>query len=382
MKLLFTGDVNFRDIDNLDYGKSRTILADVLPYIEKSDFVIPNLECPLGDRESYEPIKKAGPNLICSENNVSFLQAMNACAVTLANNHTGDYGSEALKNTLRLLDENNIKHAGAGSDISKAYNAFYIEKDGIRTAVLSVCENEFGIATETQPGSAGYNPRTLMNKIKAEKEGSDFVIVVFHGGNEFNPLPSPDTCDRYRFICDMGADAVIAGHTHCPQGYELYNGKPIIYSMGNFLFRRSDKPDGKNSWYYGYFTILDVKKGGITFEIVPYKFDVLGTKITVFDGDDKKTMLDYVAGLADIIADPVRLKNYFKGWSLNHIWVSQLPESINNLEDYNSSGNYDMLKCEAHFSQTRQIFEILFNDEVAEVGPWRKKITELQQMPV
>lgn len=382
MKLLFTGDVNFRDIDNLDYGKSQKILADVLPYIEASDFVIPNLECPLGDKGEFSPIKKAGPNLICDENNMSFFAAMNAYAVTLANNHTGDYGSEALKNTLRLLDENNIKYAGAGSDISKAYDAFGIEKDGITVSVLSVCENEFGLATETQPGSAGYNPRTLMNKIKAEKEKSDFVIVVFHGGNEFNPLPSPDTCDRYRFICDMGADAVIAGHTHCPQGYEVYNGKPIIYSMGNFLFKNSSKPDEKNSWYYGHFTTLEVTRGGLSFDIIPYKFDVYGTKITVFDGDDKKAMLNYIDDLADITADPVKLKNYFKGWALNHIWIPELPKSIDDLTDYNSSGNYDLLKCEAHFSQAKQIFEILFNDEVADARAWQKKIAELQKMPV
>ena len=82
----------------------------------------------------------------------------------------------------------------------------------------------------------------------------------------------------------MGADAVIAGHTHCPQGYETYNGKPIIYSMGNFLFKNTEKTDNKDSWYYGYFTILDINKSKISFDIVPYQFDIPGTKLTVFDG--------------------------------------------------------------------------------------------------
>ncbi len=194
--------------------------------------------------------------MICPESGISFLKAMNTYAVTLANNHIGDYGEGALNNTLKLLTENNIKYAGAGADVSEAYSAVKIFNDGITVSVLSVCENEFGIAEENKAGSAGYNPRLLMNKIKAEKETSDFVIVVFHGGNEFNPLPSPDTKDRYEFICDMGADAVIAGHTHCPQGYETYNGKPIIYSMGNFLFGNSNRTDHRDSWYYGYFTIL------------------------------------------------------------------------------------------------------------------------------
>lgn len=382
MKLLFTGDINFRGIETLDYGKALKILKDVKPYTDGADFVIPNLECPLGEKDEFSPIKKAGPNLICSESGMHFLKAMNTYAVTLANNHTGDYGDGALSNTLKLLDENGIKHSGAGTDISEAYNAFYIEKNGIKASVLSVCENEFGLAEEGKAGSAGYNPRRLMNKIKAEKMISDFVIVVFHGGNEFNPLPSPDTVDRYRFICDMGADAVIAGHTHCPQGYELYNGKPIIYSMGNFLFGNSAKPDGRDSWYYGYFTILNVNKSNISFDAVPYKFNTSCTKITVFEGDDKEKMNAYIDNLSEIIKNPIELKQYFKGWSLNHTWIPRLPEDIDDLTDYDPCGNYDLLKCEAHLSQAKQVFEILFNGEVNEVKIWQKKIKELGIMPL
>ena len=120
MKLLFTGDINFRGIENLDYGKSSKILNDVIPYIKSVDFVIPNLECPLGNEEDYMPIKKAGPNLICSKNCISFLKAMNTYAVTLANNHIGDYGERALNNTLKLLDENKIKYSGAGNNNAEA----------------------------------------------------------------------------------------------------------------------------------------------------------------------------------------------------------------------------------------------------------------------
>lgn len=70
MKILFTGDINFRGLEDIDYSKSANILADVKPYIEKSDFVIPNLECPLGDRDKYSPIKK--PDLILSAPKMPF----------------------------------------------------------------------------------------------------------------------------------------------------------------------------------------------------------------------------------------------------------------------------------------------------------------------
>jgi poly-gamma-glutamate synthesis protein (capsule biosynthesis protein) len=66
----------------------------------------------------------------------------------------------------------------------------------------------------------------------------------------------------------MGADAVIGGHTHCPQPYELYNGKPIVYSMGNFLFQNVNRPNPSDSWYYGYITVLDVSNT-IKLQIIP-----------------------------------------------------------------------------------------------------------------
>ncbi len=382
MKIMFTGDLNFRGIENLDSDKSRKILTDVKPYTEKVDFVIPNLECPIGDKNKYIPIKKAGPNLICSEECVSFLKTLNTYAVTLANNHIGDYGSDALINTLDILKENNIKTVGAGKNIKEAYNALKIEKDNITVSVLSVCENEFGIATDIQAGSAGYAPKRLLNRIKEEKESGNFVVVVFHGGNEFNPLPSPDTVERYRFVCDMGADAVVGGHTHCPQGYEMYGRKPIIYSMGNFLFGNNSKTENTDAWYYGYFTILDINENGAFSESVPYKFNIECTKIKVFNGKEKEIMDAYISDLSKIIQKPDELKQYFKGWTLNHPWIPQAPADINDLSGYDSSGNYDLLKCEAHLSQAKQLLEILYNDEVGESAIWQEKISALQKMPL
>lgn len=382
MKILFTGDVNFRGFENLDGNRSRQTLEMVEPYINKADFVIPNLECPLGDKEKYTPIKKSGPNLICDAENICFLKEMRAYAVTLANNHMGDFGGAAVKDTLKLLDENNIGHTGAGENISDAYEALRIEKNGVSVSILSVCENEFGIANETEAGSAGYSPRRLFGKIRDEKERSDFVVVVFHGGNEFCPLPSPDTAERYRMLCDMGADAVVAGHTHCPQGFEVYDGKPIVYSMGNFVFKSSSERDKNNSWYYGYFTLLDAEKTGLSFRIVPYRFDEASEKIIVFEGGEKAAMLDYIDGLSRIIENEKELKRYFSGWALLHPWFPRLPENIDDLGNYNAAECYDLISCEAHLSQAMQLAEVFLKNEVADAKVAAEEISALQKMPV
>ena len=381
MKLLFMGDINFRGKDNVTFDESEKILTEVLPCAKYADFVIPNLECPLADKEKHKPIKKSGPNLICASENICFLKALNAYAVTIANNHIGDFGEGAVKDTLELLEENNILYAGAGKDIKDAYKACRIEKDGVSVSIISVCENEFGMATENTYGSAGYNPKMLLKQIREEKAESDYVIVVFHGGNEFSPLPSPDTVDRYRFICDMGADAVIGGHTHCPQGYETYDEKPIVYSMGNFLFKSSSDRPKNDSWYYGYMTILNIKDT-ISLDVVPYKFNTEATKITVFDGDIKVKMMNYINELSRIIQSPRELELYFKGWAWNHKWCPSLPEDYNNLERYNASGNFNLVSCEAHLSQLKEVLRTLHNEETESAQEWAEKIKELGKMPL
>ena len=381
MKILFTGDVNFRGLDTLTIEKSREILAEVYPFLETVDYRIPNLETPLADKEKHDPIKKSGPNLICSPENIVFLKAFQADAVTLANNHIGDYGEGATKDTLKLLDENEILHAGAGANIEEAYKALYLEKADVCVAIISVCENEFGIATKSNYGSAGYEPRLLMKQIKKEKQNADFVIVVFHGGNEFNPLPSPDTRERYRLICDMGADAVIGGHTHCPQGYEYYGKKPIVYSMGNFLFQKAYKIEPNDSWYYGYMSILDIEDG-INLQIIPYKFNQNATKITVFEGDDRKKMMEYIEKLSDIILDEEELGRYFQGWAWYHRWLPGPPKDYEDTDGYNVCGNLNLTLCESHHSQCKAVLETLFRSENMIAKMYEDKIRILQKMPI
>ena len=75
----------------------------------------------------------------------------------------------------------------------------------------------------------------LMLSVEAKKK-ADYVLVIVHGGHEMFQLPSPRMVETYRFFVDAGADAVVNHHQHCYSGYEVYNGKPIFYGLGNFCF--------------------------------------------------------------------------------------------------------------------------------------------------
>ncbi len=376
MKLSFMGDINFRNFDGITLEKSKEILFEVGEELKNVDYRIVNLETPLADKEKHKPIPKSGPNLICSPKCISFLNALDADVAVLANNHMGDFGDRALMETISLLDENNIQHIGAGRNIKEAYESVRLGN----VSMIAVCENEFGIADENNCGTAGYDIRRLYNSIQAEKKISDYVIVIFHGGNEFNPLPSPDVVERYRMICDMGADAVIAMHTHCPQGYEIYDGKPIVYSMGNFMFQPGKWRAVSASWHYGYISRLCIENKGISLEVVPYRFDETA-RIKIFKGKEREKMMAYLQKISEIIQDEKELRKYYMGWCYNHQWFPQPPEEYGGLKD-RLADQKNLVTCEAHYGMIKENYRILNDGEEDIAKEYGKKIIELSQMPI
>lgn len=377
MKILLTGDINFRMLSPLDDKMANKVLAPFWKKWNEADFRVINLETPLGNPAEHTPIYKAGPNLISDPKNIAFIKALRADAASLANNHTGDYGYGPIHETLALLDAYGIKHCGAGKNIDEAYLPAVFEKDGRSVAVLSICENEFGVAGEHTPGTAGYEPRKTLRAIRKAKEICDTVVVFFHGGNEHNPLPSPATQERYRLLCDMGADAVIATHTHCPQGWEIYDGKPIVYSMGNFLFKSSSARPENDSWFYGYMVVLTIEET-IGLEVIPYRFT---QNLAYTSLAEEPQMLVYLEKLNEIIADSSLLQKYFSGWAWLHPWVAKFPENQSGVAQC-AAGDWDVEHCEAHHAMLDELFRIFAFKEVETAKEWALKVQELQKMPV
>lgn len=383
MKLLFCSDISFRD-SIIDADRAREILSEVTPLCQDVDFRIANCETVLAIKEECDPIEKSGPNLISDPANISFFEELQTDVAVLANNHIGDYGDKGLRDTIKLLSDHNIRHVGAGENLTEAYTACVLEKDGVKISLLAVCENEFGIATEERLGTAGFRIGLLHNRIIEEKQKSDYVIVIFHGGNEFNPMPSPKVKERYRLLCDIGADAVIAMHTHCPQGNEIYKEKPIVYSMGNFYFRSGEERPANNYWYYGYMSLLTIENKHISLEIIPYRFDPEVTKITVFEGKEKQKMLEYIGRLSEYIKDEALVRNYFTGWAYLHPWTPIQIVTMRDREEAQISyaGQYDLASCEAHNEQMIEAYRIMFVRELDKGQEWAEKVTKLQEMPV
>lgn len=388
-KLLFAGDVCFDVQPEVDATLSRRILAGVKPYFEAADLRILNLETPLADEGVGAPIPKSGPNIVGRPRNLAFLREAGADCAVLANNHAKDYGEEALLATMRLLDENGISHCGAGRDVEEAYRAWRAERNGIRFSLIAVCENEFGVAGVGRSGTAGFRWERLAAKIAEERDAADFVIVQFHGGNEFNPVPSPGARERYRLILRLGADAVVGGHPHCIQGFEFVGGRPIVYSLGNFLFKDSPPRSCDDPWHYGYLAELTATKGErLSLRAIPYRFDPDATFVEPFEGEERERMLAYIDRLSAIIPDDARLVALYNAWcsikGVDYVRGLQAkPEYFApGRRPADFAGLRDLLSCEAHNELLRTTLDIAFSGELEEAIANRGKILELQRMPV
>ncbi len=299
-----------KDINNNSYSN---IFGEIKNLIKEAHFSVVNFEFPLYSDDS-RPIIKCGPNLGCNNLAIEAIKYAGFNVCTLANNHILDQGEGSCLKTKAELEKNGLNVVGVGKDINEASNNLYLGEDGKKIAIINCCEHEFSIATETHAGANPLNPIQQYYRIKEARENADFVIVIVHGGHEHYNLPSPRMVETYRFFVDAGADAVVNHHQHCYSGYEVYNGKPIFYGLGNFCFDKLY--DGlPTSWHEGYMVELTFEGGqNVGFKLIPY-FQCKGVpKVALMTGKDYKQFFENIERLNVIIAEPRILKKKHDEW--------------------------------------------------------------------
>lgn len=382
MKIIFAADMSFNFLGAFGgKEKAEKAMAEAAQLFEQADFGMVNLENVFGNKEDGEPIIKSGPNLISEDGFIEYIHALKPEIVGLANNHSKDYGESILLHTMKMLEDSGYTCIGAGKNINEAYQAAKVSKDGISAAIIAVCENEFGIATENTSGTAGYSLGRVTAAIKQALVDGCKPIIYFHGGNETNPFPSPGKVELYRHFIDLGAEAVIAMHTHCPQGYEIYNGKPIVYSMGNFFFPSEVFAKNK-SWVYGYMSELDINEKGMQLEIYPYKFDA--DKLTLLEREEKADFMKYMRCLCEPIKNSEEIQKLFDSWCLTQGYIDRLAEYKT---EYFADGHATDVKamknifgCEAHNELVKNTFMMIFESRVEAARVGVENIRKLQNM--
>ncbi len=206
------------------------------PELQKGDICVGNLETPLtrGGREFLG--KKF--RFRARPETAGALKRAGFSVLTLANNHTMDFGGEGLTDTLQALDNAKLLHTGAGASLAQARQEAVVTVRGKRVAFLaySLTYPEEFYAGVGRPGAAQGNITWVSEDIVRARRSAEYVVVSFHWGEELAPFPKPYQRRAAHAAIDAGADLILGHHPHILQGIERYKGKSILYSLGNFVF--------------------------------------------------------------------------------------------------------------------------------------------------
>lgn len=211
--------------------------AEVAAYLHGADIVFGNLECTL---LAGAPVARGSLTFRADPGEAAALRAAGFSILSLANNHSPNYGPGGLRATFAALRAAGLAYAGAGANARAARAPVVLSRGGIRFAFLAYTEGDIVpadyAAARDRAGVAFMNRAALPRDIAAARAAADVVIVSMHAGREYQPRPDARQISFAHAAIDAGADLVLGHHPHVVQTMEWYRGKPIFYSLGNFIF--------------------------------------------------------------------------------------------------------------------------------------------------
>lgn len=257
VRVVFAGDIM------LDGGPGHLVtlgkdpFADVAAALADADLTVGNLECAIVKRGHVED---KGFTFRAPESALPLLKR-HFSAVSLANNHSGDFGKDGFRSQLELLREAKLPYFGGGANLREARRPLLMTVRGRRVAFLGY--NDFPpkrfAAGPATPGTAWLNESDAVADVKAARGKADLVLLFLHWGDDLVVDVTAEQKALARKLIDAGADAVIGGHAHVTQTVEFYRDRPIVYSLGNFVF---DYYPGDPPQWTGWIVKLSFPVGG------------------------------------------------------------------------------------------------------------------------
>lgn len=299
--IVVTGDVMFaRNMAGV-LSSGNDPFAGVSNVTSKSDLLLINFEnaatdsgnavkgdVPLKTSPAFVKLAKNNPNTIAS----------------IANNHAFDYGIDGMHDTVKNLEENGITVIGAGDNAKEAHEGVVKEIDGRKITIFNYMDSQnfaeysnevMPVATDNSSGYSAYDSDVATAQIREAKEnGSDFVLVYFHYGNEYSRAPNEYQINMSHEVIDAGADVVLGSHPHVTQGMEFYNGSMIFYSLGNFIFDQSNP-----ATHLAYFVEIDLN--GSEVECTVYPINIVGYLPQFMSPVEGKSLLESLNPQTDML---------------------------------------------------------------------------------
>ena len=287
MKIMILGDIGASEtnIQSFCDADSDLFSSEIQGKCASADIVLLNLEKPLTDAAS--PLGKCPPDYIAPSGTINGIKLLHPTAVTLANNHVMDQREQGLRSTIAILAQNGVQHVGAGDNLNEARKPLIIMKKGIRVGIYACCEKEFSFATESSSGANVYDPLVTFDDIGDLRKVCDYLVVLFHGGMQSYPYPTPNQQKVCRKMCEKGADLVVCQHSHIIGCEEEYASGRIIYGQGNFLL----DDVSEESWRTGLIVEVNVGNDDSSIKYIPVQ--TLNHKVIIHPNSDS-VIKDYI----------------------------------------------------------------------------------------
>lgn len=252
MKIIILGDVGASksNVKAFCNGDNDLFSLDIQELCASADIVLLNLEKPLTD--TISPLGKCPPDYVSPTETINGIKLLSPTAVTLANNHILDQKKQGLFSTIQTLKKNGIQYVGAGIDLNEARKPLIINEKDMRIGIYACCEKEFSFATNETAGANVFDSFESFDDIAHLRSICDYLIVLYHGGMQEYPYPTPLQQKVCRKMVEKGANLVVCQHSHIVGCEEQYLGNRIIYGQGNCLL---DEVDSDN-WQTG--LIIDI----------------------------------------------------------------------------------------------------------------------------
>lgn len=246
LTLAFVGDMNLDEnwattqyLDQQPNGIYDCISPELITKMQQADILMVNNEFTYSTRGT--PLKGKSWTFRANPTRIEILKELGADIALMANNHCYDYGEEGLQDTLQTLKQAGIPSVGAGTNLETAMRPYYFVYDDLVIAYVAASNAEVNRKTPQATDSSGgvllcYDPTLFLETIQTASENADIVIANVHWGTEYSNYTVEEQHQLAYDMIDAGADAIVGSHPHVLQGMEYYQGKPIIYSLGNFWF--------------------------------------------------------------------------------------------------------------------------------------------------
>ena len=234
VKIGFTGDFSFSAYFSGAEERENLIDQKILDFLGENDANVLNFESPITDCRMTKKRRlahRSDPKVL---NYVK--ETIKSPILSLANNHMMDYNRIGMIDTLENVEKAEIPYIGAGRNKQEAAK-YVIVGDQVKVGIFAIQYKDYRVAGTRYSGPLhDKRKETIQNTINELRELVDYVVLVYHGGDEFLHAPMPYFRKRMRKYLNMGCDVVVAHHPHVVEGYEYFGDKCIFYSLGNFMF--------------------------------------------------------------------------------------------------------------------------------------------------